>query len=153
MAIGGEVSGQKKIFVEEAEFTVPKHTRTYVLPLICAELGEINAFLSKHEYVKENVTVVRQDDGSEKRLVSYVVPSHKFLNSDDQKEPVSVDFLYVLSRDATGISCVELCPRGCPYVKAGVLPCFSCLRLVPPCVSLFHMCEYVASKGSRVMSF
>ena len=60
--------------------------------MLPVELGEINAFLSKHEYVKENVTVVRQDGGSEKRLVSYVVPSHKFMTSgSEQKEPVRLE--------------------------------------------------------------
>lgn len=38
------------------------------------EIGEINATLSLHPSVKENVTIVREDIGSDKKLVSYVVP-------------------------------------------------------------------------------
>jgi acyl-coenzyme A synthetase/AMP-(fatty) acid ligase len=35
----------------------------------------VNARLSQHLSVKENVTVVRKDDDGEKVIVSYVVPS------------------------------------------------------------------------------
>ena len=35
----------------------------------------MNARLSQHLSVKENVTVVRKDDDGEKVIVSYVVPS------------------------------------------------------------------------------
>jgi len=39
------------------------------------ELGEINAVLSKHLTVKENVTIVREDNPGDKQLVSYIVPT------------------------------------------------------------------------------
>lgn len=39
------------------------------------EIGEINATLSLHKNVKENVTIVREDVPGDKKLVAYVVPS------------------------------------------------------------------------------
>ena len=38
------------------------------------ELGEIEAVLNQHESVREAVVVMREDGGSEKRLVCYLVP-------------------------------------------------------------------------------
>ena len=42
-----------------------------------AELGEINAFLSKCDGVKDNVTIVREDKPGEKQIVSYPVWEHE----------------------------------------------------------------------------
>ena len=39
------------------------------------ELGEIEAVLNQHESVREAVVVMREDGGSEKRLVCYLVPA------------------------------------------------------------------------------
>ncbi|KAM0279561.1 hypothetical protein ACHAQH_004516 [Verticillium albo-atrum] len=41
------------------------------------ELGEIDAHLSHHPFVRENVTLVRRDEGEEPTLVSYIVPEAK----------------------------------------------------------------------------
>ena len=38
------------------------------------ELGEIDSFLSQHQVVRENVTLVRRDENEEHTLVSYIVP-------------------------------------------------------------------------------
>ncbi|MBV9790335.1 MAG: amino acid adenylation domain-containing protein, partial [Chloroflexi bacterium] len=38
------------------------------------ELGEIETLLNQHAGVRENVVMVREDEGDEKRLVAYVVP-------------------------------------------------------------------------------
>lgn len=46
------------------------------------ELGEINTHLSKHPFVRENVTLVRRDKDEEPILVAYVVPEH--YGHDDQ---------------------------------------------------------------------
>ncbi|KAL0489141.1 L-2-aminoadipate reductase LYS2 [Acrasis kona] len=37
------------------------------------ELGEINTALNSHEWIKESVTIVRQDSGQDKRIASYFV--------------------------------------------------------------------------------
>lgn len=60
------------------------------------ELGEINTHLSKHPYVRENITLVRRDKDEEPILVAYVVPqnygnddhfsAHESLDEDE--EPV-----------------------------------------------------------------
>ena len=44
------------------------------------ELGEIEAHLSRHPGVAEVVVIVRQDDGSEKRLAAYVVAGSQWTN-------------------------------------------------------------------------
>jgi L-aminoadipate-semialdehyde dehydrogenase len=54
------------------------------------ELGEINGFLSKHPFVKENVTLVREVNG-QKEIVSFVVPSEKAkLSTSDKVDPLQV---------------------------------------------------------------
>jgi L-aminoadipate-semialdehyde dehydrogenase len=54
------------------------------------ELGEINGFLSKHPFVKENVTLVREVNG-QKEIVSFVVPSEKAkLGTSDKVDPIQV---------------------------------------------------------------
>jgi len=45
------------------------------------ELGEINTHLSKHPYVRENITLVRRDKDEEPVIVAYVVP--ETINGDD----------------------------------------------------------------------
>ncbi|KAF2864941.1 L-aminoadipate-semialdehyde dehydrogenase large subunit [Massariosphaeria phaeospora] len=41
------------------------------------ELGEIDTHLSHHPFVRENVTMIRRDEGEEPTLVSYIVPEAK----------------------------------------------------------------------------
>ena len=41
------------------------------------ELGEIDTHLSHHQFIRENVTVVRRDQNEEPKLVSYIVPESK----------------------------------------------------------------------------
>lgn len=48
------------------------------------ELGEINGFLSKHPYVKENVTLTSIVDG-QKEILSFVVPSEKAIKQGSDK--------------------------------------------------------------------
>ena len=38
------------------------------------ELGEIDTHLSRHPYIRENVTMLRRDEGEDQQLVSYIVP-------------------------------------------------------------------------------
>lgn len=53
------------------------------------EIGEINATLSLHKNVKENVTIVREDVIGEKKLVAYVVPT----GLDNQGEAIDASEL------------------------------------------------------------
>eukprot|EP00004_Rigifila_ramosa_P024509 TRINITY_DN7128_c0_g1_i1.p1 TRINITY_DN7128_c0_g1~~TRINITY_DN7128_c0_g1_i1.p1 ORF type:complete len:1995 (+),score=422.61 TRINITY_DN7128_c0_g1_i1:669-5987(+) len=57
------------------------------------ELGEVNATLSKHICVKENVTIVREDVKGDKRLVSYVVPTNFDADGSVRTSPINVSEL------------------------------------------------------------
>uniref|UniRef100_A0A0B7JZA4 Alpha-aminoadipate reductase n=1 Tax=Bionectria ochroleuca TaxID=29856 RepID=A0A0B7JZA4_BIOOC len=52
------------------------------------ELGEVDAHLSRHPYVRENVTLVRRDKNEEHTLVTYFVPETKrwFESLDHQED-------------------------------------------------------------------
>ena len=54
------------------------------------ELGEIDATLSRHPFVRENVTIVRRDKNEEQTLVTYFVPETRrwFDHVDPQKGEV-----------------------------------------------------------------
>lgn len=56
------------------------------------ELGEIDAHLSKHPFIRENVTMTRRDKDEEPILVSYIVPEAKrwFRHLSDGDKPVDV---------------------------------------------------------------
>ncbi|PKS10957.1 hypothetical protein jhhlp_002716 [Lomentospora prolificans] len=55
------------------------------------ELGEIDTHLSRHPFVRENVTVVRRDENEEPKLVSYIVPEAKrwFQHLEESGKPVN----------------------------------------------------------------
>jgi L-aminoadipate-semialdehyde dehydrogenase len=58
------------------------------------ELGEIDTHLSRHDLVRENVTLVRRDKDEEPNLVSYFVPEFsKWTEWMKQKFPGKSDFL------------------------------------------------------------
>ncbi|CAI4213411.1 unnamed protein product [Parascedosporium putredinis] len=55
------------------------------------ELGEIDTHLSRHPFIRENVTVVRRDENEEPKLVSYIVPEAKrwFQHLQESGKPVN----------------------------------------------------------------
>eukprot|EP00808_Paulinella_micropora_P018385 g11656.t1 len=65
------------------------------------ELGEVNAVLSKHALAKENVTVMRGQAGTNRQLISYIVPTAA---ASAQYPPSSPDPGHPLRVDARTLS-------------------------------------------------